>query len=225
MKFRDNLCIANKTLNRTLNTAQLMGLVQNYGPKLVTFDGDLTLYNDGQSLKAGDQIISKIIRLLLGGTCVAIVTAAGYTEAEGYYARLGGLLDIIKAEISPSMSDKPKFAVMGGESQYLFVFDHQAEFLLRKVPRYAWELAIMKRWTHSDIKTVLDAAEEALEECITNLGMAATILRKERAVGIVPTSTDPTQRLTREQLEETVLVTQQRIELADPKVPFCAFNG
>ena len=203
----------------------MIGLVRNYGPKLVTFDGDLTLYDDGQSLKPDDQIISKIIQLLVNGTCVAIVTAAGYSEAEGYYGRLGGLLDIIKAEISPWMPDKPRFAVMGGESQYLFVFDHQAKFLLRKVPRYAWELDIMKRWTSGEIKIVLDAAEEALEECITNLGMAATILRKERAVGIVPTSTDPTQRLTREQLEETVLVTQQRIELTDPKVPFCAFNG
>lgn len=203
----------------------MIGLVRNYGPKLVTFDGDLTLYDDGQSLKPGDQIISKIIQLLVNGTCVAIVTAAGYSEPEGYYNRLGGLLDIIKTEIAPWMPDRPRFAVMGGESQYLFVFDHQAEFLLRKVPRYEWELDVMKRWTSSEIKAVLDAAEEALAECITNLGMAASILRKERAVGIVQTSTNPTQRLTREQLEETVLVTQQRIELADPKVPFCAFNG
>ena len=200
-----------------------MGLVKGGGLELITFDGDLTLYADGESLRAGDPIISRIIRLLESGIHVAIVTAAGYTEAEGYHRRLSGLLNAIKTQTIPSTHHN--FAVMGGESQYLFTFDPTSQFLLRKVPRHAWELPSMKQWTDPDIKTVLDAAEEALTECITNLNMAATILRKDRAVGIVQTSLDPARRLTREQLEETVLVTQQRIEMTEPKIPFCAFNG
>ena len=202
-----------------------MGLVKNCGPKLITFDGDLTLYDDGESLRPGDPIIARIIQLLINGIHVAIVTAAGYTEAEGYHRRLSGLLNVIKAEISSWTSGHHNFAVMGGESQYLFVFDSTEQFLLRKVPRYEWELEAMKKWTDSDVKTVLDAAEEALNECISNLNMAAVVLRKDRAVGIVQTSTEPARRLTREQLEETVLVTQQRIEMTNPKIPFCAFNG
>ena len=119
----------------------------------------------------------------------------------------------------------PHFAVMGGESQYLFVFDINEANLLRMVPRTVWKLDLMKTWTEKEICSLLDAAEEALRECITNLNMPAQILRKERAVGIIPSSEVGSPKLTREQLEETVLVTQQRIEMLDSKIPFSAFNG
>ena len=114
---------------------------------------------------------------------------------------------------------------MGGESQYLFAFNMEEPHLLEMVPRSIWKLEVMKTWTEKEIGALLDAAEEALRECITNLELPAQILRKERAVGIVQSSDAGARRFTREQLEETVLVTQQRIEMMNSKIPFSAFNG
>ena len=210
---------------RTFNTAQMMALASAGGPQLVTFDGDLTLYEDGESLALGDAVVSRILRLLSQGIAIAIVTAAGYTEGARYHARLLGLLEAMKDAVNSNGISNPKFAVMGGESQYLFLFDIHEKSLLRMIPRSAWKLDIMSTWTEKDIKALLDAAQEALGECIENLGLAAQIIRKERAVGIVPNAEPGVPKFTREQLEETVLVTQQRIEMMDPKVPFSAFNG
>ena len=83
----------------------------------------------------------------------------------------------------------------------------------------------MAEWADEDIRALLDSAEKALTECISNMTLSAQILRKERAVGIIPVPTG--HKFTREQLEETVLVTQQQVEMspAAKNIPFCAFNG
>lgn len=85
----------------------------------------------------------------------------------------------------------------------------------------------MKQWTEPDVTALLDVAETALRECISNMHLPAEILRKERAVGIIQKSGSDPPNFTREQLEETVLVTQQVVEMsaAGQKLPFCAFNG
>ncbi len=74
---------------------------------------------------------------------------------------------------------------------------------------------------------LLDAAEAALAGCIDRLALPALLLRKERAVGIVPKPAGT--RIPRESLEEMVLVVQRAIELSPAgragRVPFCAFNG
>lgn len=61
--------------------------------KLLTFDGDVTLYEDGGNLKRSSPLVDMIIRLLLDGIYVAIVTAAGYLQPERYEQRLGGLIE------------------------------------------------------------------------------------------------------------------------------------
>lgn len=73
--------------------------------------------------------------------------------------------------------------------------------------------------------THLRSAEVALQECVDSLNMPVNLLRKERAVGIYPR--EKGQKLSREQLEETVLVTQRVLEMSDAgrRIPFCAFNG
>ena len=83
----------------------------------------------------------------------------------------------------------------------------------------------MSTWTQATITKLLDLAEFSLRECITNLALPATILRKERAVGIIPSV--PGYRFARESLEETVLVVQKKLEMSDVGkiLPFCAFNG
>ena len=204
-----------------------MSLVR-YGPlRLVTFDGDVTLYDDGQSLKPDNTVIISILKLLAQGVKVGIVTAAGYTDASKYYERLYGLLDAIKSAVEGQKLLDPVLVILGGESNYLFVFDQSSECLLRYVPRSIWMLEEMKLWTEDHITALLDVAEGALRECIDNLGLPAEILRKERAVGIIPRTGPSVRKFNREQLEETVLVTQQVVEMspAGKALPFCAFNG
>ena len=210
-----------------LNTAQVLSLVRDGPLELITFDGDLTLYNDGESLNKADPVIRRIVKLLSCGIKIGIVTAAGYTEASGYYSRLEGLLDAIKLATEQRQLADPVLVILGGESNYLFTFDPSSQYLLRNVPRKHWMLDEMKTWSESDMDQLLDVAQEALEECITNLGLPAEIVRKERADGIIPDRGVDTRRFTREQLEETVLVTQQIVELSavGKRLPFCAFNG
>ena len=211
-----------------LNSAQIMGIIEEGGPpELVTFDGDVTLYPDGECLTADNPVISRILEMLIRGTKIAIVTAAGYSEAEKYHGRLIGLLNAVSKAVEDGDLKDPVLLVVGGESNYMFSFDISSPHLLRYVSRETWMLDEMKAWTEDKIKDLLDVAEVALLDCIKNLGLSATILRKERAVGIIR-STDPLAgRFTREQLEETVLVTQQVVEISPVGqiLPFCAFNG
>jgi IMP and pyridine-specific 5'-nucleotidase len=83
----------------------------------------------------------------------------------------------------------------------------------------------MSTWTQPTITSLLDLAESSLRECVINLSLPATILRKERAVGIIPSV--PGSKFPRESLEETVLVVQKKLEMSEvgKKLPFCAFNG
>ncbi|KAI9673388.1 MAG: IMP 5'-nucleotidase [Caeruleum heppii] len=207
----------------TLNTAQLMSLVQSERLGLVTFDGDLTLYDDGESLLGENPVIPRLLHLLRQDTYVGIVTAAGYTDAQRYYGRLHGLLDAIEASDLPPRQ-KNNLIVLGGESNYLFRFDSRAPGLLAPVPRDEWALEDMKSWSEEDITELLDIAEGALTQSVRGMGLRAQILRKERAVGIVAADG---QTLAREQLEETVLATQKTLEMSDVggRLPFCAFNG
>ncbi len=83
----------------------------------------------------------------------------------------------------------------------------------------------MSTWTQPTITQLLDLAESSLRDCVTNLSLQATILRKERAVGIIPSI--PGAKFPRESLEETVLVVQKKLEMSEvgKQLPFCAFNG
>lgn len=83
----------------------------------------------------------------------------------------------------------------------------------------------MSTWTQPTITKLLDLAEASLRECVANLSLPATVLRKERAVGIIPSVSG--YRFPRESLEETVLVVQKKLEMSDvgKLIPFCAFNG
>jgi IMP and pyridine-specific 5'-nucleotidase len=208
-----------------LNTAQMMGLVSGGSIELITFDGDVTLYDDGQSLTDDNPVISRILDLLHQGVRVGIVTAAGYTDAARYQGRLQGLLDAIYRSTTLPDLHKRNLVVIGGESSYLFKFDASTEHLLTHVPREEWVLKDMAQWTQDDITKLLNEAEKALRDCVRYMQLDAVVLRKERAVGIIPKQAGG--KFAREQLEETVLVTQKILEMSDvgQRLPFCAFNG
>ncbi|KAK4963819.1 IMP 5'-nucleotidase [Elasticomyces elasticus] len=206
-----------------LNTAQVISLVRGGPLELVTFDGDVTLYDDGGSLTDENPAVPRILDLLRKCTRIGIVTAAGYTDASKYHGRLYGLLDAVSRSDLP-LELKENLIVLGGESNYLFRYSDASPARLEHVPRERWLLREMQAWREEDITGLLDVAEKALKDCIVNMRLQAQILRKERAVGIVPTGKV---KLGREQLEETVLVTQKILEMSDVgrRLPFCAFNG
>ena len=178
-------------------------------------------------MTADSPVISRILGLLAQGIKVGVITAAGYTEAKKYYGRLYGLLEAVKTAIGMQQITNPELIILGGESNFLFQLDTSSEYLLRYVERSKWLLPEMQKWSEEDIQALLDVAEKALRDCISSMELSAEILRKERAVGIIPTNTPNARKFTREQLEETVLVTQQVVEMspAARKLPFCAFNG
>ena len=211
----------------TLNSAQVIGLARSGPLELVTFDGDVTLYDDGESLNPDNPVIPRILRLLSKGTKVGIVTAAGYTDTSKYHGRLFGLLNAIKAAVSDQRLIDPKLIIIGGESSYLFEFDASSQHYLKYVARKNWMLEEMKLWDEQNINLLLDVAQAALTECVNNMSLSAEILRKERAVGIIQATGPGAKKFTREQLEETVLVTQHIVEMSPvaKRIPFCAFNG
>jgi IMP and pyridine-specific 5'-nucleotidase len=110
-----------------LNTAQIMGITAAGPLDLATFDGDVTLYDDGMSLEPNNEVISRILckspvndntsklmplDLMSHNTKIGIVTAAGYTQAERYYQRLHGLLEAVKAS-ALTAEQKQNLIVMG----------------------------------------------------------------------------------------------------------------
>ena len=87
-----------------LNTAQIISLIcpsptSNAPPsglKLLTFDGDVTLYEDGGSLTSDNPVISRLLHFLGKDVKIGIVTAAGYTDSSKYFARLSGLIEAVQ---------------------------------------------------------------------------------------------------------------------------------
>ncbi|KAF1933071.1 IMP-specific 5'-nucleotidase 1 [Didymella exigua CBS 183.55] len=206
-----------------LNTAQIMSLVRTGPIELMTFDGDVTLYDDGMNLLPENPIIPKILHLMRRGSKIGIVTAAGYTEASRYYGRLFGLLHAIQESDLP-LESKQGFMIMGGESSFCFKFDENSADLLRFVPREEWVLKEMLLWSDADVAELLDIAEASLRDTVKNMRMNADIVRKERAVGVIPKNGE---RFCRETLEETVLIVQKVLDISEvgQRLPFCAFNG
>lgn len=232
MSFRHFVPPSFNDVRLILNTAQVLSHFKTDPLQLITFDGDLTLYDDGESLKPDSPVIPRIFRLLERNICVGIVTAAGYTEAEKYYSRLYGLLDAVcigNEGSSLSVKQKRNLVVLGGECNFLLQLEPDMHAKnggqgLQFVPRDQWALDAMKQWTEEDIQKLLDLAESVLRGCIENMKLPAELVRKPRAVGIVPNAGV---KLAREQLEETVLAAQRKLDLSDvgKRLPFCAFNG
>lgn len=214
-----------------LNSAQLMAVTTHGTLRLATFDGDVTLYDDGESLLPSSPVVPRILDLMRKNVKVGIVTAAGYTTADRYYARLHGLLDAVAGSPQLAPAQRQNLVIMGGEANYLFEFSASSPHLLAPVPRERWLTAEMAAWSDAAIASLLDVAEAALRDCIKNLNLPAVLMRKDRAVGVIPG--DPSVRIPRESLEETVLVVQKILELSvggrdydgSQVVPFCAFNG
>ncbi|KAK9385010.1 IMP-specific 5-nucleotidase, partial [Lipomyces mesembrius] len=209
-----------------LNTAQIMTLASGQEPlKLITLDGDVTLYEDGKSLTHDSPVIPVLLELMKRDIAIGIVTAAGYADTSGtrYKERLEGILVAVRDSTELTPAQKRNLLVMGGESNFLFRFSVDSATLVY-VDREEWILPEMTKWEENDMQSLLDLAEEVMTSCKHVMNLNGEIIRKDRAVGIIPL---PGKKMIREDLEEVVLGTQRRLEFSEcgRKINFCAFNG
>lgn len=231
-----------------LNTAQIMALTrlhkaqQDQLLKLVTFDGDVTLYDDGKSLRQDDAVVSRLVKLLSMDLFVAVVTAAGYpgqSGAEKYYERLKGLIDYFNSEdCTLNPKQRENFMVMGAESNYLFRYSCDFKGL-KFISTDEWLLPRMRDWDKDKIDYIISTVHKHLTHLRSKFDIEKTtsIVRKERSVGIIPNEGC---KILREQLEEMVLSCSNKLSIilrnattyVSPSEAFCssdievcAFNG
>ncbi|KAH6562143.1 hypothetical protein BASA50_003086 [Batrachochytrium salamandrivorans] len=193
-------------IRHILNFAQIKAISPTL--KLITFDGDMTLYADGADFARDSQLVKLLVSLLAANISVAIVTAAGYgDDAARYESRLSGLLEGFKSSGLDS-AVLAQFYVLGGECNYLFRYSPDVHRLIY-ISEETYQPERIRKWSTAKdrMKTILDAAEVHLRQCAHDMHLTGriTILRKDRAVGVYP---NPGVKLTREQLDELALSTQ-----------------
>ncbi|KAH7444603.1 hypothetical protein KP509_02G084900 [Ceratopteris richardii] len=201
-------------IRHVLNIAQVHAIAERLS--LITFDADGTLYADGHHIERDNKMICHIIKLLQHGAHVAIVTAAGYPgEPQKFENRFAGLLAAFEDLCLPREITS-LFHIMGGECNYLLEVNDQ--YRLEFVDDILWKSEDMLEWSNEDIHVLLTDAECALKSAAARLRVPVDIVRKPRAVGVIPK--EPT---IYEVLEEMALTVQ--VQLVGSKLPFCAFNG
>ncbi|TDH70523.1 hypothetical protein CCR75_002827 [Bremia lactucae] len=208
-----------KEVRHILNLATTNAIASKL--KLVTFDADDTIYEDGGSISQSSRMVQVIVELLRRGIVVSLVTAAGYPgNPERYEQRLCGILEALE---NVTIEERARFLVMGGECNYLFEMHTNkttGRVGLREIDGAVWKDGRGVRWPQEQVTALLDAAEIVLKQAIKELHLSAVIVRKERAIGIINTSS---KRILYENLEEISLALQH--DLQHFSVPFCAFNG
>jgi len=257
---RRHVCISFNEIRQILNLAQIMALSstpspssseskQNYegenvsshphrsctfmGPKMITLDGDQTLYADGKNFESNPKLALYLELLLRQGVIIAVVTAAGYEyQSDKYHVRLSGLLKFFQQRQLPSQYCK-NFYLFGGECNYLLQL--QSDYTLHPMPEYGedgWFTQTSHvvsespaNWDESHVQHLLDVAESAFHESIQELKLRGRIVRKKRSVGLIPLLDEI---ISREALDETVLRVQALLQdnsISLYNLPFCAFNG
>ena len=223
-----------------LNLAQVLGI----GPrlKLISFDGDQTLYADGGNFDRDGELASGILNLLRGGIYVAVVTAAGYgLDGPKYEVRLEGLLKAIE-EAKMDAETAGRLLVLGGSCNYLLrCVLRSTGAHLEGVPAEEWQSSTIDgpKPVHWDIKEkerLMSVARKSMEASIKELKLRARIISKECSTGIIPGGPKSVKRvpeghgsnkLKREALDEIVLRAMDAIRRTDPpfQIPYWSFNG
>jgi len=112
--------------------------------KLITFDADDTLFDEGANLDEESEMIDLVVQLLRRGLLVSVVTAAGYPNApDKYETRFRTLLDRFS-----SHSDFPllrsRFFIVGGECNYMLKINDEGR--LYQLHSEEWQIDRMKKW-------------------------------------------------------------------------------
>ena len=162
-------------IRHILNLAQVMAIKDNL--KLITFDGDQTLYSDGGNFEQNGELTTGILNLLEKGIVVAVVTAAGYgLNASKYEIRIEGLLRAIE-KCGMSSNTARNLLLMGGECNYLFrceISKKKKKASLVPVPSEEWQAEHLNGpkpvfWDEIEIKNLLDCAEETMKIAINEM--------------------------------------------------------
>lgn len=234
-------------IRHILNLSQVMAIGPNL--RMITFDGDQTLYSDGQNFQANDELASGILSLMINGVKVIVVTAAGYgLNGSMYMRRLQGLLDCMENE-KLTKEQVENFFVMGGECNYFLQCtigsfdgpDAPQKPILVPVPVETWQADELDGpkphyWPQDKVQRLMDLAEESMKDSVKELRLRAKILRKDRSIGVYPGGKEMeklvpvghgTNKIKREALDELVLrlMDRVRIEASTIDLPTCMFNG
>lgn len=222
-----------KEVRQVLNLAVVHAV--SSGVKLVTLDADDTIYSDGGTLAMDSPMIPLITKLLRLGLHVSLVTAASYPgQPHKYEARLAGLLSSLAFAIEAGAPETilDGFHVVGGQCNYMLraVVRREADGLsphvcLQEVPDEDWKDFRGVRWDHGEVSKLLDTAQHVLQETSRDLNLDVTIIRKDRAVGVIAADPAAAARLSYEVLEELALSVQHALAEMGTVVPHCAFNG
>lgn len=230
-------------IRHILNIAQVLAI--NKDLKLISFDGDNTLYKDGGNFPSDNHNLSwSICSLMRKGVNCALITAAGYGyDGKKYAVRLQGLLHKFISE-KLSSEEISSFFVFGGECNYLLrcaLNEDGTEVVLVPVPEELWQADHLpgpkpSKFPQEQVKMILDIAEKTMNLTCDEMHLRARVLRKERAVGMFPGGDEfakihpkghGSKKLKREALDEVVLRIMDELRTANPPItiPFCAFNG
>jgi IMP and pyridine-specific 5'-nucleotidase len=245
---RKHVCVSFNEIRQILNLAQIMALRETAcgspsfpGPRMITLDGDQTLYADGANFESNPTLAFYLDSLLRHGVMVAVVTAAGYEyQTDKYHVRLSGLLEYFRQGQLPSEACQ-RFFLFGGECNYLLQL--HSDYQLHPVEEYGetgW-LSVTRHvldspanWKEEQVTQLLDDAESCFHRSIQEQNIRGRVLRKKRSVGLIPLDDEC---ISREALDETVLRVQALLQRCDDRIafvqprceptplPFCAFNG
>ncbi|KAI8865772.1 IMP-specific 5-nucleotidase, partial [Ramicandelaber brevisporus] len=145
-------------IRRVLNTAQVRAVAPTL--RLITFDGDMTLYEDGADFDKDNALVQQLIALLEHDLHVAIVTAAAYGDnAALYERRLSGLLHGFRAH-GLSGERAKRFYVMGGECNYLL--QCQPDFSFRFIDESTYSPSLKQGWAEDAMQAMIDKAEACM---------------------------------------------------------------
>lgn len=184
-------------IRHILNLSQVMAIAEVL--KLITFDGDQTLYSDGGNFGHDEELSVGIMSLLCRGIKVAVVTAAGYgLDGSKYARRLRGLLDRFVAE-KLTRAEVECFYVFGGECNYLMQCtlrdytlqrggvhgiaadgDPASMVMFQPVPIEEWQSDQLSgpkplHWPMEEVTQVLDIAEQSMQATVKELNLRAKV--------------------------------------------------
>jgi len=228
LSAREYIAPTFRELRNVCNLAQVRAAVPL---RLVTLDGDKTLYPDRCTLEKESALVPLLFKLIERGVVVAMVTAVGFDSVEPYEARLKGLLDAIRQAGAPAELCGRLF-VVGGQCNYL-ARCLPGEAKLQMLPPSEWQLPVMSSWDEASVDELLNVAGKALLEGAAKLRMRdkVKLVRKPRAVGILYLP-DEVHRTTSLMLDEiamgaraAVTRTGKQRRSHETRLPFCTFNG
>lgn len=227
-----------------LNLAQCMELGASQLLKMISFDGDQTLYSDGGNFEKNEIIAKTIHELLKHDVKVVVITAAGYgTEGSKYAVRLQGLLDSF-IEVGLTSDEVERFYVVGGECNYYMKAHYSSMTIIELIPVQDVEMQCDSLnsesnpvlWSNEEINQILDVGENVMNDIMNQMRLRVRILRKDRAIGMFPGGDELIdkfpkghghKKIKKEALDECVLRIAEKLRVANPPInlPYCVFNG